>query len=179
MDKMTSMFIHILPPLVTFSQRWSGHLAKKEFPLYEELDGTISSNMKDFWWEPFCYYALWQTIYLIKTEVISKQKLEYNTDIMTSLRWMTRKKSSKSYKLLSVFGEHNQLPTFVLIQAAYTLVTFLFIPLLWHSLWIHALYLGMIFIIALSNGATYYFHVFAKRYIEEISQRVAKESTKD
>ena len=108
MDKMTSMFIHILPSLVTFSTRWGDHLATKEFPLYEHMDGTISSNMKDFWWIPFCYYALWQTLYLIKTEVISKKKLEYNSEIMTSLRWMTRKKNSTSYKLLSIFGEHNQ-----------------------------------------------------------------------
>ena len=177
MDKMTSMFIHILPSLVTFSKRWGDHLAAKEFPLYEDMDGTISSNMKDFWWIPFCYYALWQTLYLIKTEVISKKKLEYNSEIMTSLRWMTRKKNSTSYKLLSIFGEHYQLPTFVLIQAAYTLATFLAIPLLWHSIWLHAIYLGVIFIIALANGATYYFHVFAKRYIEEIGHRVSKESS--
>ena len=70
MDKMTSMFIHILPSLVTFSKRWGDHLAAKEFPLYEDMDGTISSNMKDFWWIPFCYYALSQTLYLMKTTTI-------------------------------------------------------------------------------------------------------------
>ena len=125
MDKMTSMFIHILPALVTFSLRWGHHISHKEYPLYEELEGTISTNVKDFWWTPFLYYMLWQTIYLIKTEVISKKKLDYNSEMMTSLRWMTRKKDSASYKLLSVFGEQNQLPTFVLIQAVYTLATFL------------------------------------------------------
>ena len=125
MDKMTSMFIHILPPLVMFSRRWGDHLAKKEFPLYEEMDGTIASIIKDFWLIPFCYYIVWQSIYLIKTEVVSKKKLDYNTELMTSLRWMTRKKNSSSYKLLSVFGEHHQLPAFVLMQAVYTLVTYL------------------------------------------------------
>jgi len=173
MDKMTSMFIHILPPLVMFSRRWGDHLAKREFPLYKRIDGTILSILKDFWLGPFCLYLLWQAIYLVKTEVISKRKLEYNTDMMTSLRWLTRKKNSTSYKLISVFGEHNQLPTFVLIQAVYTLVTFLVIPLLWHSIWLHSIYLGVIFIIALANGATYYFHVFAKRYIEEIGKLVS------
>ena len=105
------------------------------------------------------------------SEVISKRKLEYNTDIMTSLRWMTRKKTSSSYKLLSLFGEHNQLPTFVLIQAAYTIATFIICPLLWHSIVLHALYLAVIFIIALSNGATYYFQVFAN---DDIGQRLGK-----
>lgn len=175
MDKMTSMFIHILPPLVTFSQRWGDHLSRKEFPFYEKMEGTIISNMKEFWLIPFGYYILWQTIYLIKTEVISKKKLEYNTEMMTSLRWMTRKKSSSSYKLLSIFGEHNQLPTFVLIQAVYTFITFLIVPLLWHSFWLHSLYLAAIFIVSLANGASYYFHVFAKRYIEEIQKRVSEE----
>ena len=45
--------------------------------------------------------------------------------------------------------------------------------MLYHSVVFHALYLGTIFIIALINGASYYFHVFAKRYIEEIGKRVA------
>lgn len=176
MDKMTSMYIHILPALVCFSQRWIDHLSKRYFPFYEGMDGTIFGNIIDFWVKPFLYYVLWQTVYLIKTEVISRKKLEYNTDLMTSLRWLTRKKDSSSYKLLSRFGEHKskQLQTFVLIQATYTLVTFLLMPLLWHSIWLHSVYLTAIFIVALKNGATYYFHVFAKRYIEEIGKRVSE-----
>ena len=131
LDKMTSMFVHILPALVMFSQRWQGHLTEKEFPLFEEVEDTIVTTLTDFWWRPFLYYVLWQSLYLIKTELISKKKLEYNTSIMTSLRWMLRKKTSASYKLLSRFGEQNQLPTFVCIQALYTLATFLSCPLLW------------------------------------------------
>lgn len=175
LDKMTSMFIHILPSLVMFSIRWGDHLAEKSFPICETMNGTVLDNMREFWWSPFAYYALWQSIYLIKTEVVSKKKLEYNTEIMTSLRWMTRKKDSASYKLLSSFGERRQLPTFVLIQAAYTIVTFLCVPLLWHSIWLHTVYLSVVFVVALVNGATYYFHVFAKRYIQEIGKIVAED----
>jgi hypothetical protein len=124
-DKMTSMFIHILPPLVTFCHRWADHLSRGTFPPYESMDGSISDIIGDFWFVPFCYYALWQVAYLAKTEVISKKKLDYNTEMMTSLRFLTRKKNSTSYKLMSAFGEHNQLPTFVLIQAVYTMITLL------------------------------------------------------
>ncbi|KAL9187440.1 hypothetical protein ACHAXT_001543 [Thalassiosira profunda] len=176
LDKKTSMFIHVLPPLVVFSQRWGEHLSRKEFPYYEEMEGTVSSNIVDFWVQPFGYYVLWQTLYLVKTEMISKRKLEYNTEIATSLRWMTRKKESASYKLLSMFGEQNQLQTFVALQAAFTLTTYLVAPLLWHSIWLHALYLGTIFVIALANGASYYFQVFAKRYIDEISKKVSEQN---
>lgn len=124
-DKMTSMFIHILPPLVTFCDRWAVHLSDGTYPPYEEMDDSISTIVNDFWLVPFSYYVVWQTAYLFKTEVISRKKLEYNTEMMTSLRFLTRKKNSKSYKLMSAFGEHNQLPTFVLIQAVFTMVTFL------------------------------------------------------
>ena len=176
LDKISSMFIHILPALVMFSQRWQDHIiSKKEFPLFEEMDETIVTTLVDFWWQPFLYYAFWQVLYLIKTEVVSKKKLEYNTSIMTSLRWMVRKKTSASYKLLSRFGEHNQLPTFVCIQAVYTLATFLLCPLLWYSIWLHSIYLLVIFIIALANGASYYFHVFAKQYVNEIGTLVVEE----
>ncbi|KAL7460468.1 hypothetical protein ACHAXS_000920 [Conticribra weissflogii] len=175
MDKMTSMFIHVLPPLVTFCHRWEDHLLKKQFPFYEAFEDSWTANIVDFWLNPFCYYVLWQIIYLFKTEIISKRKLRYNTEIMTSLRWLTRKPDSTSYKVLSVFGERNQLPTFVSIQAVYTMVTYLIVPLLWHSFWLHSVYLLGIFIVALVNGAKYYFHVFAVRYIEEIGKKVEEE----
>lgn len=172
MDKMTSMFIHVLPPLVAFCHRWEDHLLTKQFPFYEAFEESWTANIVDFWLNPFCYYVLWQTIYLVKTEIISKRKLRYNTEIMTSLRWLTRKPDSTSYKVLSAFGERNQLPTFVSIQAVYTMVTYLIVPLLWHSFWLHSAYLLGIFVVALMNGAKYYFHVFAVRYIEEIGKKV-------
>ena len=73
----------------------------------------------------------------------------------------------------STYGEHNQLQTFVLVQAVYTLLTFLVVPLLWYSIWLHSLYLLVIFVVALVNGAQYYFHVFAVRYIEKIRTSVS------
>ncbi|KAL7548617.1 LOW QUALITY PROTEIN: hypothetical protein ACHAWF_011891 [Thalassiosira exigua] len=167
LDKMTSMFIHILPALVMFSRRREDHLFRKEFPLYERMDETFLTNIWDFWIAPFIWYC---TLYLIKTEVISKKKLEYNTEIATSLRWMTKKKDSASYKLLSTFGEQNQLPTSF---AVYTVVTSLMIPMLWHSIWLHVLYLAFIFTVSVVNGANYYFRVFAKRYIEEIGKSIS------
>lgn len=179
LDKMTSMFIHILPALVMFSQRWHDHLSYKKFPLFEEMETSIATTLFDFYVNPFFWYLVWQIGYLIKTELYSKKKLEYNTSIMTSLRWMVRKKDSKSYTVLSRFGEHNQLPTFVCIQAVYTLLTFLLCPLLWYSIWLHSIYLSVIFIIALANGASYYFHVFAKRYMAEIGKRVAEEQKEE
>eukprot|EP00804_Cyclotella_cryptica_P001271 CCRYP_012755-RA/>CCRYP_012755-RA protein AED:0.10 eAED:0.10 QI:546/1/1/1/0/0/2/100/185 len=175
MDKMTSMFIHMLPPIVMFCRRWGDHFSAKEFPFYEEMNGTFYTNVVEFWFHPFVYYAIWQTSYLIKTEWWSKQKLAYNPELMTSLRWLTYKKTSSSYKLLSYFGEQRQLMTFVLIQAIYTILTVLIMPILWHSMWLHAIYLLIIFVIALANGAMYYFHVFAVRYIEEVGKQVSVE----
>jgi len=177
LDKMTSIFIHILPPVVMFSQRWQEHLSQKKFPFFEDMDETITTTMVEFIVNPFGWYLIWQSVYLIKTEILSKKKLLYNTGIMTSLRWMVRKKGSKSYMLLSRFGEHNQLPTFVCIQAVYTLATLLICPFLYLSIWLHAIYLSVIFTIALANGSAYYFHVFAKQYINGIEKRMAGEQS--
>jgi len=41
------------------------------------------------------------------------------------------------------------------------------------------MYLFVIFIIALANGASYYFHVFAKQYMNEIEKLVVKEENCD
>lgn len=122
----------------------------------------------DFMLYPFGAYVFWQGLYLIKTEVISKQKLMYNTEIMTSLRWLTRNPGSSSYKIINCFGEEHQLAAYVMYQGIYTILTLIPMPLLWHSMQLHALYLVVIFVVALMNGAAYYFHVFAVRYMDKL-----------
>ena len=97
MDKMTTMFVHILPSLVTFSDRRDERLASMRFPLYESMDGTALDNVVDFWWRHFVYYAAWRAMYLREDGGrVDKRKLEYNAEMMTSLRLMSRKEDSKS-----------------------------------------------------------------------------------
>uniref|UniRef100_A0A7S0ZAR3 Glycerophosphocholine acyltransferase 1 n=1 Tax=Timspurckia oligopyrenoides TaxID=708627 RepID=A0A7S0ZAR3_9RHOD len=170
-DKMTSSFIHMLPPLVTFSQRWNQHLFERKFPVIEPLTDNALTIVLDFIVYPLLFYVLWQALYLFKTEVISRRKLEHDPEIMTSLRWLTKNRKSVSYKVINVFGEAHQTAAFALFQCIYTLITLLIIPLLWHSVLFHALYLAAIFLVALVNGASYYFSVFATRYMDQLSAK--------
>lgn len=178
-DKMTSSMIHILPAVVMFSLKWEDNLLHHRFPLWDESkhDHSNSSYLLDFMCHPFLFYLLWQLLYLLKTEVISRQKLSNDTEIMTSLRWLQQKAThTKSYKIINqVFGPGYHLIGFVLYQGFYTILTLLPIPLFWNSMRIHTFYLSAIFIQALINGATYYFQIFASRYIEDLQRKSGKE----
>jgi len=182
-DKMTSSFIHLLPPLVTFSLRWDDYLATRTLPrVYENLGdgvsdagaGTISivvQIMRRFLLYPLLAYILWQLLYLIKTEIISRRKLETDPEIMTSLRWLTKDPRSFSYRVITCLGPERKTAAFVLFQCLYTLLTLIPTPFLWHSMLAHALFLAALFVVALVNGASYYFSVFATRYMDKLASR--------
>uniref|UniRef100_A0A7S0T9D0 Glycerophosphocholine acyltransferase 1 n=1 Tax=Erythrolobus madagascarensis TaxID=708628 RepID=A0A7S0T9D0_9RHOD len=193
-DKMTSSFIHLLPPLVTFSMRWDDSLATRTFPRLVEPFGSgvvmtattaevtkttgaiLLQLMQRFVLVPLAAYGVWQLLYLIKTEVISRRKLETDPEIMTSLRWLTKDTRSMSYKVITSLGPQRKTSTFVLFQFVYTFVTLLPTILMWHSMLAHAAFLAALFVVALVNGASYYFSVFATRYMDKLSSRKSASS---
>lgn len=191
-DKMTSSMIHLLPSVVMYSMKWQSHLLDHKFPLWEEDEmepkplssaGLFnwnkivdSSNILNFMCYPFLCYLIWQCLYLFKTEVISRKKLLNDYEIMTSLRYLQRKATyTTAYKIINrLFGPNHLLLGFVFYQGTYTILTLLPIPIFWHSMRIHSLYLSLIFIQALINGASYYFQIFATRYIEDLHKKAGK-----
>ena len=188
-DKMTSAMIHILPSVVMFSMRWENNLLHHKFPLWESDSSSTSQAMNttvtnaiinhiiDFVCYPFAFYLIWQCLYLFKTEVISYKKLSNDTELMTSLRYLQRyATNTRTFKIINeLFGPNHMLIGFVSYQGVYTIATLLPVSIFWHSMRIHTLYLSLIFIQALINGASYYFQIFASRYIEDLQKKSGKE----
>ncbi|KAA8492427.1 putative membrane protein [Porphyridium purpureum] len=175
LDKMTSVYIHILPPLVTFCLRWDKQIKTRAFFELQPLK-PATSLFVDHFLLPLLAYIVWQALYLFKTEVFSRRKLENDPEIMTSLRWLTRNKKSATYKVINCFGEDKQLFAFVTFQCVYTALTLILPILLWHSILAHAAFLMFIFGVALLNGASYYFSVFATRYMSSVAARAERRS---
>lgn len=167
LDRLTSLAVHFLPPLVTFCLRWYG-------------DGRVGGGADaggggwhygaagDGEWRdhalyaigfPLGIYAAWQAAYLVKTEVISRNKLERDPELMTSLRWLTRHSGSLFCRAINVFGPSHHVATFVLLQGIYTLLTLSASVLWYESKAAHAAFLGGLFAVAAFNGASFYFDV--------------------
>lgn len=164
LDRLTSLAVHFLPPLVTFCLRWYG-------------DGRVGGGDGGGWhygaagdgeWRdhamyaiglPLGIYAAWQAAYLVKTEVISRNKLARDPELMTSLRWLTRHPGSLFYRAINAFGPTHHVATFVLLQGIYTLLTLSASVLWYESKVAHAVFLGGLFAVAAFNGASFYFEV--------------------
>ena len=155
LQKQTNVFIHFLPPIVTYTIRWHT----------EELS-TICGNencvlsYQDFYFSTVAFYVLWQLLYLLKTELLDLKVLEQDKEIMTSLRWLTEK---KPHPILIFFRKNNikAKPIYLLLatQLFITLVVILPVPLFWHYKHLHVSVLIFVFFMAIWNAAGFYFEV--------------------
>jgi len=168
-DKVTSVFIHMTPPIVTYSIKW---FHDTHYPNYNIC---INPNCD----EPFYYYIIlplvpyiiWQILYYIKVEVLSSHK-----NRMTSVKWLLEgDKKGFIAKMSSIpFGEKNIHLGFILMQFIYTILTMLPVPFLWNNRIYHVILIIVMTLISLWNGATFYFDVFSKRYMESLEQKEKK-----
>jgi len=80
LDKVTSVFIHIGPSIVTYCIRWHPKL----FPNHSVCpDGNCDIPFYYLAILPIIPYTIWQVMYYIKVNVLSSHK-----DRMTSARWL-------------------------------------------------------------------------------------------
>jgi len=168
-DKVTSVFIHMAPPLVTYSIRWFHDSHFNHFNI------CIHPNCET----PFYYYIIlplipyiiWQILYYIKVEIFSSHK-----NRMTSAKWLLEgdRKGFIARMSMVPFGEKYINLGFILMQFVYTALTMLPVPFLWYNRFYHAIFIVIMTLISLWNGATFYFDVFSKRYIESLEQKEKK-----
>lgn len=112
LDKVTSIFIHAFPPLLSFCIRWfpdTEHRAvctddvlplphSRELSAPAPLGGTDPSGCSMDAWSgvglPLLIYLGWQAIYCYTTYVADAEKLRRDPSIETSIRHLARKSST-------------------------------------------------------------------------------------
>ncbi|CAK4073476.1 unnamed protein product [Aphanomyces euteiches] len=195
-DRMSGVFIHLMPCLLYYSIQWFG--CASPLSIFSGSSGQPASGpvdsleLADFGYATIGY-LIWQTLYFAKTEVVDREKLDARPDLLTSLRWLTTdKKNGFSLFVLAicrqigVMGrteEYDPKTTktkiiFVTGQFVYTFCTFLPTILIFRSHFLHCLYIQFIFAAAVHNGASYYFEVFAKIYQKKLVPDAATTSGK-
>lgn len=172
MDKLTTVYIHVLPNMLTYCTRWPDK-------------GQPGLMLDDFLWA-IMGYIFWQLCYFIKTEINDRAKLDADPEIQTSLRFLTMDRRNPMHQLVKSLmiqlgvmkkGEsfdHATLKTKVIFmgsQLVYTIFTFLPIPWLYNSQTRHLYFVIGVFVIAIYNGASFYIEVFSKRYMKQFEKR--------
>ncbi|KAK0070112.1 glycerophosphocholine acyltransferase 1 [Biomphalaria pfeifferi] len=162
LDKVTSLYIHLLPTLLSFVIRWypeetSEHWYKP-FPRYEV-------GYSFFWLVliPFVFVLAHQVLYIVLVNCILRPNDEY----LTMYRYLTAKESSFIFRMCNIFGPRFRIQLYVAWGLSLVLIMLLFNPV-WYNFFIpHCVVVSVSIIIAIYNGATYYLDVFS---IERMSR---------
>ncbi|KAI7905278.1 uncharacterized protein BX663DRAFT_502326 [Cokeromyces recurvatus] len=189
LDKVTSVFIHIFPALVTYTLRWLPVLHRDpEIALaYRNLHFPGASQMPSTmgWWYTLIvstlFYLAWQIFYIAVVVIARGDKVEkgsYTTSYSTLLNDSSdsnKKKGKKPFilRLACMFGERYKLPMLIFWQFWYTLGTCALTYFYYKSFWLHSFCLVTMFGVSVWNGASYYIDVFSKRYLTEVENQLA------
>eukprot|EP00282_Hemiselmis_andersenii_P000589 CAMPEP_0114112456 /NCGR_PEP_ID=MMETSP0043_2-20121206/2396_1 /TAXON_ID=464988 /ORGANISM="Hemiselmis andersenii, Strain CCMP644" /LENGTH=547 /DNA_ID=CAMNT_0001204555 /DNA_START=204 /DNA_END=1847 /DNA_ORIENTATION=- len=170
LDKVTSVVIHLLPCGIVFCMRWF-----PERTTDGQLKPTEYAGLVDLFVRPFFVYVYWQIAYFLKTQVVDRKRMRDSPELWTSARWLSRHRTSKglAHKLINKdgTGELSINISLVKIQIQYTVLTLIPVVIVYHSYFLHCVYLIIICLWCVHNGAGYYFEVFSKKYIEEVMMK--------
>jgi hypothetical protein len=189
LDKVTSIAIHVLPGLLTYIERWSDGSPMMRGKSDNRLgfQGAVV--------EPFLFYMSWQLLYIVKTEIVDRQRMKEDPSIVTSLRWITRDTKNPMHQLakrvcrsIGVLTPNEEFEpeslktkmVFWIGQLLFMILTILPVPLLFRYQTASTAYVLFILSSVIFNGSNYYFEVFAVRYLQTLeSMALKKELQKD
>ncbi|PUU74499.1 hypothetical protein B9Z19DRAFT_1092689 [Tuber borchii] len=171
LDKVTSLFIHIMPPVVLHClvHLLDQDLVDSRFPSISRVKGVEKYGLIEMVIWATVPYGIWQLSYHLFITVRRREKIAAGRP--TSFTWL-RKSYSKTWigKLVLRLPETAQEPAFMLIQYSYAVLTMLPCPFWFYHRSFSALFLTAVGLWSIYNGATYYIDVFGKRFQNELEQ---------
>ncbi|KAF9910400.1 hypothetical protein EC991_006665 [Linnemannia zychae] len=168
LDKVTSVYIHMSPPIALYVVRW----------LYPDPNYTRFPALKDMPVLPtsssltaaIALYLTWQVAYYVFVVVRQKEKIKAGKRV-TSYTWLLNDPHAGVIsKVAHTFGEKYSIITFMGMQLIYTFVTCLFALLSYKYFKLNTVFLVSLFLVSVWNGASYYMEVFSKQYEKQLSK---------
>ncbi|KAI8022264.1 putative membrane protein C776.05 [Camellia lanceoleosa] len=132
-DKLVSVLIHLLPGIVFFTIRWWDITFLEA--MHPEGMVQIASlpyvESKSFLWTwlffvPLATYSIWQALYFLIVNVLRRQRLLRDPEVMTSYRELSKKAQKANniwWRLSGLLGEQNRLFMYIMLQALFTVAT--------------------------------------------------------
>lgn len=132
-DKLVSVLIHLLPGLVFFTIRWwdpaffeamhpEGTARRASWPYV----GSRSYLWTWLFTVPLIAYSLWQALYFLIVNVLRRQRLLRDPEVMTSYRELSKKAQKANnlwWRLSGLLGDQNRLLMYILLQGVFTVAT--------------------------------------------------------
>ncbi|KAI9800193.1 MAG: hypothetical protein M1825_004177 [Sarcosagium campestre] len=176
LDKVTSLFIHIMPPVVLHClvHLIPAELQKAQFPAIYVIKYSLPGDKEHYSLADMMIwatvpYAVWQLSYHFLITVRRREKIAAGRP--TSFTWLRRSYAKTSVGRVVLSLPHAlQEPAFMLIQYLYAEMTMLPCPIWFWNRWMSAAFLLVVFTWSVYNGATFYIDVFGTRFQKELEQ---------
>ncbi|KAG2307191.1 hypothetical protein Bca52824_026939 [Brassica carinata] len=177
LDKIVSVLIHLLPGLVFFTIRWwnpatfaamhpVGSARRVSWPYVEDKSYL-------FTWLfliPLVVYTLWQVLYFLIVNVLRRQRLLRDPEVMTSYRELSKKAqkaNNKLWQLSGVLGDQNRMWMYILFQAIFTVATMALTVPIFLSYRLHVIFQILKISAAVWNGGSFLLEVMPRQVIQK------------
>jgi len=168
LDKMTSFYIHIMPPLTCYLLRWdviSGSAPPEGFSL----------SFSEAFIIPMFLYSVWQVFYLY----IQYTVIDRDPELVTSLRYLTQCPRNPMYIItmdvcirLGVLKKDEKYSSddtktkviYVIGQWVYMLLMLIPVPLLFYFRFFNTSFLFILILAGIWRGGSYYIFKFSRSY---------------
>ncbi|KAI3991884.1 hypothetical protein MKX01_012829 [Papaver californicum] len=176
LDKIVSVLIHLLPGIVYFTIRWWDPAT------FEAMHPEGSSSQRASWpyvedksylWTwlfvvPLVAYTLWQILYFLIVNVLRRQRLLRDPEVMTSYRELSKKAQKANnmwWRLSGVLGDQNRMLMYILFQAAFTVATMALTVPIFLSYELHVVFQILKVSASIWNGGSFLLEVMPRQVI--------------
>jgi hypothetical protein len=189
-DKITSLFIHFTPPVVTYCIRWfhkpgqwlvpdvpqgpAGNAFMSRFTPCVDKDCTPS--MIYLVCVAAGFFLAHQLFYFFVVQVIFGKRIRRDTQYLTTYRYLTKDRKGYLWNIVNVkiFGKPRHVFMFGFVNFCFCVITLL-PTIVWYSYWV-ADFLYLIFLgsVAIWNGAGFYSSVLIPPKVSKPANPPAK-----
>ncbi|XVF48943.1 hypothetical protein PTKIN_Ptkin03bG0228700 [Pterospermum kingtungense] len=174
-DKIISVLIHLLPGIVFFTIRWwnpatfeamhpEGNSHRFSWPYVED---------KSYLWTwlfgvPLVAYTLWQVLYFLIVNVLRRQRLLRDPEVMTSYRELSKKAQKANniwWRLSGLLGDQNRMLMYILLQAIFTVATMALTVPIFLSYKLHVIFQVLKVSASIWNGGSFLLEVMPRQVI--------------
>ena len=176
LDKVVSVFIHLFPGIVFFTIRWwnpetlaamraEGAAIRRVTWPYVEDKAYLTTWL---FLVPLIVYTMWQVLYYLIVNVLRRQRLLRDPEVMTSYRELSKKAQKANnmwWRLSGVLGDRNRLLMFIVLQGMFTVATVALTVPIFLSYELSVIFQTLKLSAAVWNGAGFMLEVMPKQAI--------------
>ncbi|WIA18630.1 hypothetical protein OEZ85_003336 [Tetradesmus obliquus] len=172
LDKVTSVFLHLGPACVSWTLLWHPDSSRFGLPPdapAAERQAWDSATLMQLVGVPLLFYAAWAVAYYLKIFVVSAERIRQR-GYVTLFTYVTTTTKGVYAAIAKRVPRQYRPQVYLFLHMCFCATTAAFSWLAWRSFALHTGLLAAMGAVSMWHGASYYFEVFAKRYLAELAK---------